>query len=330
MPGKDYYKILGVNRDTPDKEIKQAYRRLARKYHPDVNPGDKSAEARFKEINEAFEVLSDPEKRKKYDQFGDNWQYAEQFSKAGQGAPYGFNRGGTTSTFEFSDLGDLGSIFENLGFGAGGGFTSRRSARAKPIQHTVDVTLEEAYQGTTRMLQLQAEDTCSTCGGTGRTARSRGRNCPTCSGSGVIPRMKRLEVKIPPGVNEGSKIRLAGQGSTGADGSKGDLELIVHMVPHKTIERKGDDLHTEVTVPLVTAVLGGEIELPTLTGKVALKIPAETPNGNVFRLAGKGMPRLGTLSQHGDLFARVKVVLPTNLTQKEKQLFEQLRTMRPN
>jgi molecular chaperone DnaJ len=329
MPGKDYYKILGVTRNTPDKEIKQAYRRLARKYHPDVNPGDKSAEARFKEINEAFEVLSDPEKRRKYDQFGDNWQSAEQFSKAGQGTPWGNTRGSTTSTFEFSDLGDLGSIFENLGFGASG-FSARRPARAKPIEHTIDVTLEEAYQGTTRMLQLQTEDTCPTCGGTGRTARSRGRSCPSCSGTGSIPKMKRLEVKIPPGVNNGSKIRLAGQGSSGADGSRGDLELIVQMVPHKTIERKGDDLHTEVPVPLVTAVLGGEIELPTLKGKVALKIPAETPNGNVFRLAGKGMPHLGNLSQHGDLFAKVKVVLPTNLTQKEKQLFEQLRTTRPN
>jgi molecular chaperone DnaJ len=142
--------------------------------------------------------------------------------------------------------------------------------------------------------------------------------------------MKRLEVKIPPGVNNGSKIRLAGQGSSGTDGSRGDLELIVQMVPHKTIERKGDDLYTEVPVPLVTAVLGGEIELPTLKGKVALKIPAETPNGNVFRLASKGMPHLGNLSQHGDLFAKVKVVLPTNLTQKEKQLFEQLRETRPN
>ncbi len=327
MPGKDYYKILGVARTTPDKEIKQAYRRLARKYHPDVNPGDKSAESRFKEINEAFEILSDPEKRKKYDQFGDNWQSAEQFSKAGQGTPWGSSRGGTSSTFEFNDLGDLGSIFENLGFGAGG-FTARRPGKTKAVEHSIDVTLEEAYQGTTRMLQLQTEDACPACGGTGRTARSRGRTCPSCGGSGGLPKMKRLEVKIPPGVNNGSKIRLAGQGSMGGDGAKGDLELIVKMVPHKAFERKGDDLHTEVPIPLVTAMLGGEIELPTLKSKVVLKIPAETPNGNVFRLAGKGMPNMGNVSQHGDLFAKVKVVLPTNLTQKEKQLFEQLRATR--
>ncbi len=327
MPGKDYYKILGVNRNATDKELKQAYRRLARKYHPDVNPSDKSAESRFKEINEAFETLSDPAKRQKYDQFGDNWQFADQFSRAGQGTQDGFSRGGTYTTFDFGDLGgDLGNIFENLGFGMG----TRRPGKPKSVQHTVDVTLEEAYQGTTRMLQLQGEDACPTCGGTGRSSKVRGRACTTCGGSGGFPKMKRLEVKIPPGVTDGSKIRLAGQGGIGPDGAKSDIELIVKMMPHKTFERKGDDLHTEVAVPLLTALLGGEVELPTLKGKVALKIPAETPNGNVFRLAGKGMPHLGNLAQHGDLFAKMKVVLPTNLTPKEKQLLEQWRTLRFN
>lgn len=330
MPGKDYYNILGVNRNATEKELKQAYRRLARKYHPDVNPGDKSGEARFKEINEAFETLSDPEKRKKYDQFGDNWQFADQFSKAGQGTQWGASRGGTHTTFDFGDLGgDLGSIFENLGFGTGT-FTARRPSRPDSVQHTIDVTLEEAYQGTTRMLQLEGKDACPTCGGTGRSSKARGRACPTCGGSGGFPKMKRLEVKIPPGVNDGSKIRLAGQGGVGTDGAKGDIELIVKMVPHKTFERKDDDLHTEVPVSLLTALLGGEVELPTLKSKVALKIPPETPNGNLFRLAGKGMPHLGNLSQRGDLFAKVKVVLPTNLTPKEKQLLEQLRAIRPN
>lgn len=329
MPGKDYYNILGVNRNATDRELKQAYRRLARKYHPDVNPGDKSAEARFKQINEAFETLSDPEKRQKYDQFGDNWQVAEQFSGAGQGAPGGSPRGGTYTTFDFGGLGDLGNIFENMGFGTGTS-TARRPGRPKSVQHTIDVTLEEAYQGTTRMLQLQGEDACPTCGGTGRSSKVRGRACPTCSGSGGFPKMKRLEVKIPPGVNDGSKIRLAGQGGIGGDGAKSDIELIVKMMPHKTFERKDDDLHTEVPVPLLTALLGGEVELPTLKGKVALKIPPETPNGNVFRLAGKGMPHLGNLAQHGDLFAKMKVVLPTNLTPKEKQLLEQLQAIRPN
>jgi molecular chaperone DnaJ len=158
----------------------------------------------------------------------------------------------------------------------------------------------------------------------------RGRACPSCGGSGTFPKLKRIEVKIPPGVNDGSKIRLAGQGNIGSDGSKGDLELIVKMIPNQNFDRKGDDLHTEVPVPLFTAMLGGEVELPTLKGKVALKIPPETPNGNMFRLAGKGMPHLGNLSQHGDLFAKVKVTLPTKLTQKEKQLFEQLKVLHAN
>lgn len=330
MPGKDYYSILGVNRSATEKEIKQAYRRLARKYHPDVNPGDKSAEARFKEINEAHEVLSDPDKRQKYDQFGAQWQHADQFSKAGQGARGDFSKGGTYTTYDFGD-GDVGDIFENLfrGFGTGT-FTGRRPSKPKSVQSTIEVTLEEAYQGTTRMFQLQSDEACAACGGSGRSAKIRGKSCSACGGSGSFPKTKRLEVKIPPGVTDGSKIRLAGQGSIAADGAKGDLELIVKMLPHKIFERKGDELHIEVSVPLVTAMLGGEVELPALKGKLALKIPPETPNGNVFRLAEKGMPHLGNLSQHGDLFAKVKVVLPTKLTQKEKQFFEQLRTLRPD
>ncbi len=329
MPKKDYYNTLGIGRSASDKDIKQAYRRLARKLHPDLNPGNKIAEAKFKEVNEAYEVLSDPGKRKKYDQFGDNWQNADQFSQAGQSAQSGFGRGGTQTTYEYGDLGDLSSIFENLyqGFGTGGTFTGRKPSKPKSFQQFIEVTLEEANQGTARMFQLQSEEACPACGGTGRSARMRGRACASCGGSGSMPRTKRIEVKIPPGVNDGSKIRLAGQGSLGPDGTKGDLELIVKMIPNKTFLRKGDDIYTEVPVPLFTAVLGGEVELPTLKGKVALKIPAETPNGNVFRLAGKGMPHLGNISQHGDLFAKVKIVLPVQLSQKEKQLFEQLRTL---
>jgi molecular chaperone DnaJ len=331
MPKKDYYAILGISRSATDKEIKQAYRRLARKYHPDVNPGGKSTEARFKEINEAHEVLSDPDKRKKYDQFGDQWQYADQFSKAGQGAQGDFSKGGVYTTSDFGDMDGVGDIFENLfqGFGTGT-FAGRRPSKPKSVQHPIEVTLEEAYQGTTRMFQLQSDEACAACGGTGRSTKIRGKACSACSGSGSFPKMKRLEVKIPPGVTDGSKIRLAGQGGIGAGGAKGDFELIVKMIPHKTFECKGNDLYTEVSVPLFTAILGGEVQLPTLKSKIALKIPPETPNGNVFRLAGQGMPHLGDLSRHGDLFAKVKVVLPTKLTQKEKQLFEQLRTLRPN
>jgi molecular chaperone DnaJ len=325
MPGKDFYAILGVGRSASEKEIKQAYRRLARKYHPDVNPGDKTAETKFKEINEAYEVLSDPEKRKKYDRYGDQWQHAEQFAKAGQGAQGDFGKGGTYTTYDFGDLGDLGDIFGGIfqGFGGGAG-TARRSARPKSMEYPVEVTLEEAYHGTKRVLQLQAEEPCSVCGGSGRVGRGR---CSNCGGSGRLLRPKRLEVKIPPGVRDGSKVRIAGQGGQGYGGAKGDLLLVVKVLPHQTFERKGDDLHVEVSVPLTTAMLGGEVGVPTLKGNVALKVPPETQNGKVFRLSGQGMPHLND-SSRGDIFAKVKVMLPTKLTQQERQLFEQLRSYR--
>jgi molecular chaperone DnaJ len=326
MPGKDYYAILGAGRSAPEKEIKQAYRRLARKYHPDVNPGDKAAEAKFKEVNEAYEVLSDPEKRKKYDQYGDQWQHADQFAKAGQGAQRDFSRGGTSATFDFGDLGDLGDIFGGVfrGFGNGSG-TASRSARARSMEYPVEVTLEEAYQGTKRVLQLQAEEPCSACGGSGRVGRAR---CSNCGGSGRLLRPKKLEVKIPPGVGDGSKVRISGQGSQGYGGAKGDLFLVVKVLPHRLFERKGNDLHVEVPIPLATAMLGGEVGVPTLKGNVALKVPPETQNGKVFRLTGQGMPHLND-SSRGDIFAKVKAVLPTQLTPQERQLFEQLRKYRP-
>src|SRR4030066_2103164 len=262
---KDYYQVLGVKKAASEKEFKAAYRRLARKFHPDVNPGDKSAETRFKEINEAHEVLSDTEKRKKYDRFGDQWQNAEQFAKAGQGAQRDFGKGGAYTTFDFGDLGDLGDIFSGAfqGFGTGSG-TGRRAARPRSIEHPVDVTLEEAYQGTKRVIQLQAEEPCTTCGGTGRVGRAR---CSTCGGSGRLLKPRRLEVKIPAGVGDGSKVRIAGQGSQGYGGSKGDLYLVVKVLPHRLFERKGNDLHVEVPIPLATAMLGGEGGGPSFTGK---------------------------------------------------------------
>jgi len=326
MPGKDYYAILGVGRSASEKEIKQAYRRLARKHHPDVNPGNKAAEAKFKEINEAYEVLSDSEKRKKYDRYGDQWQYADQFAKAGQGAQWDVGKGGTYTTFDFGDLGDLGDIFGGVfqGFRTGSG-AARHSAGARSMEHPVEVTLEEAYHGTKRVLQLQAEEPCSVCGGSGRAGRAR---CSNCGGSGRLLRPKRLEVKIPPGVADGSKVRIAGQGGQGYDGAKGDLYLVVKVLPHQVFERKGDNLHVEVPVPLVTAMLGGEVGVPALKGNVALKVPPETQNGKVFRLAGQGMPHLND-SSRGDIFAKVKVVMPTKLTPQERQLFEQLRIYRP-
>jgi len=300
MAGKDYYKILGVKRDAGEKEIKQAFRKLARQHHPDVNPGDKSAEARFKEISEAYEVLSDKEKRQKYDKYGDQWQYADQFEQARQQqSPFrGYTRGGEGVRFSFGD--DLNDIFGDL-FGGGGATyshrTSARPRRGRDLEHPVEVTLEEAYNGAARTISFNSSG--------------------------------RIEVKIPPGVKTGSRVRVAGKGEPGfSGGSSGDLYLLVTVKPHAKFERMGDDLHVEVPVPLTVAVLGGEVQVDTLKGKVMLRIPPETQNGNTFRLAGQGMPRLGK-STRGDMLAKVKVVLPEKLSEQEKELFRKLKELRP-
>ena len=322
MAGKDYYQTLGVSKKATAKEIKQAYRKLARKHHPDVNPGDKSAEAKFKEINAAYEVLSDPEKRKKYDQYGDQWQYADQFARAGrQQRTWDFGKGGARTTYEFTDMGGegFGDIFDSILEGLGGR-RGRRPTRGQDFDYPVEVTLEEASRGATRMLEMQAEEQCPNC---------KGEGCPSCGGSGRVIRPKRLEVKIPAGVKDGSRVRIAGKGGPGyAGGTPGDLHLVVSVRPDKRFERKADDLHVEVSLPLVEAVLGGEVQVPTIAGKrLALKIPPETQNGKVFRLANQGMPKLGGNGK-GDLFARVSVVLPTKLSKKEKELFEELKAAR--
>ena len=327
MASKNYYQILGIKKDATEKELKQAYRRLARKHHPDLNPNDKSAEAKFKEMNAAYEVLSDPEKRRKYDQFGDKWEYAEQFAKSAgsEGVRHNFAREGTN--FRYGNVGDLGDIFSQLfGDSDRDSRRRRRPQRGQDIDYPVEVSLEEAYHGSKCTIELQTEELCTACGGTGRVGK---RTCTICDGAGgkIIP--KRLEVKIPAGVKDGSRIRMAGKGGSGlAGGTKGDLYLVVKVLPHQLFERKGEDLYIEVSVPLVTAMLGGEAGLPTLNGNLILKIPPETQNSRVFRLAGKGMPQLGS-TKHGDMFATVKIVLPTNLTEEEKQLFEKLRSLRP-
>ncbi len=326
MAGKDYYNILGVNRSASEREIKQAYRRLARKYHPDVNPGDKSAEEKFKQINEAYEVLSDKENRQKYDQFGDQWQYADQFAKAGRGQTpfWDFSQTGGAQSFRFEE-GDLSSLFGDL---FGGEFRSRRvrPRRGQDIEHPVEVTLEEAYNGATRLINLEANEPCSGCQGTGGI---QNLPCSVCRGTGVVSRIKRIEVKIPPGVKNGSRVRIAGKGGEGYGGARGDLYLKVSVKPHRLFERKDDDLYVEVAVPLMVALLGGEVQVPTLKGKIALKVPPETQNGRTFRLTKQGMPHLGN-SSRGDLLAKVKVVLPTNLSQKERELLGQLKELRPS
>ena len=320
--GKDYYSVLGISRGASEREIKQAYRRLARKYHPDVNPGDKSAEAKFKKINEAYEVLSDREKRRKYDQFGDQWQYADQFAQAGERASF----------WDFGSATDFGGthfdrLFEEL-FGGARVFSRwSRLRRGRDIEHPIEVTLEEAYYGTKRLINLASDEPCSSCKGTGRI---QNLPCSVCRGSGVISRIKHLEVRIPPGVGDTSQVRVAGKGQPGLDGGEsGDLYLLVSVKPHRLFYRRGDDLYVEVKVPLTVVVLGGEVEVPTLKGKLVLKIPPETKNGRTFRLSGQGMPHLGN-SSYGDLRTKVNVVLPINLSAREKQLFEEFRKLRPD
>jgi len=328
MANKDYYAILGVKRNASEREIKQAYRQLARKYHPDVNPSDKSTEAKFKQINEAYEVLSDKENRKKYDQFGDQWQYADQFARAGwQQTPFrGFGKSSGATSFHFGEV-VLDDLFDEMLRGTRTYTRRAQPKRGRDIESPVEVTLEEAYHGTSRTLSLQVEEPCSTCGGTGRIQHAL---CATCRGAGMMPRTKHLEVKIPPGVNSGSRIRLAGKGNPGYSGGPGgDLYLVISVRQHPLFERRGDDLYVEVAVPLTVAMLGGEVQVPAPKGKLALKIPPETQNGRVFRLTKQGMPHLGN-SARGDLMAKVNIVLPTRLSAEEKALFKKLSELRPD
>jgi DnaJ-class molecular chaperone len=326
MDYKDYYKTLGVARGASTDEIKKAFRKLARKYHPDVNPGDKKAELKFKEINEAYEVLSDPAKRQKYDTLGPNWQ--EQFGPfAGTGRrTYAYGNGrGTGTPFEFNTNSDFSDFFEAL-FGRSTPGTRRgasmRRRAGDNIEQPVEISLQEAYLGGTRSYNIQSTEVCPTCQGTGEVA---GKPCSTCSGQGTVPRVKRIQVKIPPGVDNGSRIRIAGEGQPGIGGGpRGDLLLVISVKPDAAFERKGDDLYTDVNVELVTAMLGGQVAVPTPDDRrLLLTIPPETQNGRVFRLAGKGMPRLRG-EGNGNLYARVKVVLPMQLSSAERALFEEL------
>ncbi|MDI6827342.1 MAG: DnaJ C-terminal domain-containing protein [Armatimonadota bacterium] len=290
MNYKDYYAILGVKRDATEKEIKQAYRRLARKYHPDVNPGNKEAEEKFKEISEAYEVLSDKEKRAKYDMLSrEPWA-------TGRGAPGGF----TYETFGDFDLGDIGgfggfSDFFDILFGPRAG-TRTRAARGADVEAEIEVTLQEAYEGTTKTFSIPVEP-------------------------GKPP--QRFEVKIPPGVTEGSRIRLAGKGAPGPTGERGDLYLIVRMRPDPRFERKGDDLYTEVTIPFATAALGGEVTVSTVKGRITMKVPPGTQGGQTFRLAGQGMPHLNKPGR-GDLYVRVQIAVPRHLTQRQREIIQEL------
>lgn len=315
MEYRDYYKVLGVERNASPEEMKKTYRKLAMKYHPDKNPGDKQAEERFKDINEAYEVLSDKTKRARYDQLGESYQTWQQQG----GQPGNFNweqwtsgagRGGATRV-EVGDLEDLfgggfSDFFESIFGGMRGGAqrTSTRSSTrtsARPVavprtyEQPVTITLAEAYHGTKRILQMDNQ---------------------------------KLEVKIPAGVKTGSKVRMSGIGPVGRGGIASDIHLVIEVAPDGRFERKGDDLYTDITIDLYTAVLGGSAPVTTMNGNVILTIPQGTQPGQSIRLAGKGMPKLKSKDTFGNLYARIKVTLPKQITEEQRKLFMQLQKLK--
>jgi DnaJ-class molecular chaperone len=335
MDDKDYYKILGVSKSASADDIKKSYRKLARKYHPDVNPGNRSAEARFKSINEAYEVLSDPEKRKQYDRFGQSWNIPGGV-RTGTGTSTRTRTYGTRESdgFGADDPTGWADFFDTLfnrrptspSTGAGTSTREFGQRRGEDIEQPVEVSFREAYTGTTRVYNVQSPETCPTCKGTGKVGL---RACNNCGGTGIVTKSRKLEVRIPAGVDNGARVRVTGEGQVGQNGGqRGDLFLIVTVKPDSTFERKGDDLTVDVPVPLTLAILGGETPVPTPDGKrLILTIPAETQNGQSFRLSGKGMPHLrgqGT----GNLFARIQVQLPQRLSSRERELFEELARLR--
>lgn len=303
MEYKDYYKVLGVERKASAEEIKKKYRKLALELHPDKNPGDKQAEDRFKEVNEAYEVLGDPEKRAKYDQLGSSYRAWERTGRQ----PGGFDWSQWTSGFpgggvrvEVGDLGDMMGGFSDFfnaifgGMGPVGPSTpSTRGGRGRDIEHPITISLQEAYTGTSRTIQMNG---------------------------------KRIEVKIPPGARNGTKVRISGKGESGIR-QAGDLYLVVQVQGDEQFERRGDELHTKVTVDLYTAILGGEVRVPTPSGDVMLTIPPGSQPGQTFRMKGRGMPNLKSSSRKGDLFAQLKIEIPERLNKRERELYEELKRL---
>jgi molecular chaperone DnaJ len=354
---KDYYQILGIKRDASDKEIRAAFRRLARKHHPDVNPNDKNAEAKFKEVNEAYEVLSDAKLRQQYDRFGhlgEGWRHAQ------QAPPGGGFRYETMDDADFGVGPNFGDIFDMFFGSRGGAATAQQpgATRGVDTEADVEISLEEAFRGTTREISLTVPESCPVCGGTGAAAdgsqvcpecRGQGRGgplglgicqrcggqgrivtkpCGGCRGRGQIERQRRLEVKIPAGVRTGSRVRVASQGGAGDRGrSSGDLYLNIRVRPDRRFTRKGDDLHSEVAISFPQAALGAEIDVPTMKGKVKMTVPPGTSSGQTLRLSGLGIPHLrggGT----GDQYVKVKIVVPKDLSSEERALIDKLARLR--
>jgi molecular chaperone DnaJ len=349
---KDLYETLGVSRGASQDEIKKAYRKLARQYHPDNNPGNVEAEERFKEVQTAYDVLSDEEKRKQYDRFG------SANGRPGPGGGFTFN----TEGFDFADLGDLGDIFTGLFSGRGGGRTQQqRGQRGRDVEVEVRLSFEDSLHGVETKIPVQLETACHECGGSGAkpgTAptlcpechgrgvvsesqglfalsqpcpRCRGNGtviedpCPNCNGTGRERRTKRYTVKIPAGVKDGSRIRLRGKGEAGYGGAEaGDLYVVTRVAPSKTFERRGNDLVVEVPVSFTDAAMGANARVPTPYGPVTVKVKPGTTDGTMLRVKGKGAPKLKG-SGRGDVLARVKIQVPKKLSKKQRELLEELK-----
>jgi curved DNA-binding protein len=288
----DYYKVLGVDKNATDDEIKKAYRKLARKHHPDLNPNDKEAHKKFQQLNEANEVLSDPEKRKKYDQYGKDWQHAEQFEQARQSQQRSSGFGQQTFSGDFDEEG-FSDFFTSLFGNAGGGFRQRKTKfRGEDYQAELQLNLTDIYKTHQQVLTVNS---------------------------------KNIRITIPAGVENGQKIKIKGHGAPGTNGGPhGDLYITFHIINNTKFGRSGNDLHTSVDLDLYTAVLGGDITVDTLDGKVKLKVKPETQNGAKLKLKGKGLPVYKKNDEFGDLIITFEIKLPTNLTEKQKELFEQL------
>lgn len=339
MKFKDYYEILGVKRSATDEQIRQAYRKLARKHHPDLNPGDKGAEERFKELNEANEVLSDSEKRKRYDQLGPNWQDGAEFTP-----PPGWGRVNV-------EYGDLRDIFGGVGGGPGGGpgvgtsaggaFSdffemlfggktasaeprrgrSRPRSKGQDVEAEMEISLEDAHRGGRHRITLQATRACPACNGTGT---SSGVVCTTCRGSGQVISPKTIDVNIPPGARDGSLIKIPKQGQPGSSGDaeRGDLFVRLKLKPHPAFAVSGDDLTEDLPITPSEAVLGTTVEVPTIDGKAETKVPAGSQSGQRLRLRGQGLNKRG--NGRGDLYVRLRIVVPTHPTERERQLYSEL------